>query len=379
LYAFIARRGKAPQLIDLGPRPAVQTPVQRWLTLVVDRNADAKERTSAGQRVRELIWDPISKHWPQLRVLIVPSALVARVPFAALPAPDERYLVETGYAFHLLDHERDVTSPAKSKNPSARMPTLSLIGAPDFTGGSETTGTRGVCSGLRGATFAPLPQTAREIDELLKVWTQRPAAVAPIVLTGAEANEARARAAMPRSSIVHFATHGMYLGKQCEDAAPDSRGLKTVDTVAPATPDDAQDLSALVLSGANRAAAITEDDGLLTSEEIATIDMSGTDWAVLSACDSGIGKNTGDEGVFGLRRAFRLAGVRTVVMSLWPVDDRASADWMVALYRARLQQHATTIDAVRAADLALIAQRRDAGLDPAPFYWAAFVAAGDWR
>jgi len=66
-------------------------------------------------------------------------------------------------------------------------------------------------------------------------------------------------------------------------------------------------------------------------------------------------------------------------MSLWPVSDRASADWMIALYRARLQQQRSTIDAVRSAELASIAQRRGAGLDPAPYYWAAFVAAGDWR
>jgi CHAT domain-containing protein len=66
-------------------------------------------------------------------------------------------------------------------------------------------------------------------------------------------------------------------------------------------------------------------------------------------------------------------------MSLWPVDDRASADWMAALYHTRLREHAATIEAVRAADLALIAQRRQAGLDPAPYFWAAYVAAGDWR
>jgi CHAT domain-containing protein len=100
---------------------------------------------------------------------------------------------------------------------------------------------------------------------------------------------------------------------------------------------------------------------------------------VLSACDTGIGTNVNGEGVFGLRRAFRMAGARSVVMSLWPVDDGSTADWMIALYRERLQRHASTIDAVRAADLAVIAQRRAAGLDAAPYYWAAFVAAGDWR
>jgi CHAT domain-containing protein len=257
--------------------------------------------------------------------------------------------------------------------------TLSVIGAPDFSVATNVAqaSTRGICASLRGATFSPLPQAVREMDELRALWAQQPGAAAPTVLIGSDATEAHARAALPGSRIVHFATHGIFLGDQCESPVADTRGIRTVDTLKP--PEKVQDLSALVLSGANRPATSTENDGLLTAEEITTLDLSSTDWAVLSACDSGIGKSIDGEGVFGLRRAFRLAGVRSVVMSLWPVDDRASADWMAALYRARLQQHASTIDSVRSADLALIKQRREAGLDPAPFYWAAFVAAGEWR
>jgi len=377
LYAFVAQRGSAPQLLDLGARPAIQEAVQHWLQLVVAREADAAERTRAGQRVRELVWDPISAKFAQQRVLIVTSSLLDRVPFAALPASDARYLVETGYLFHLLEHERDVLAANTPVHTGA--PTLSLIGAPDFGAGAEPSGaTRGACTTLRGAAFTPLPHAAQEIDALRSLWLQRDGASAPTLLAGAQASEARARAALPGSSIVHFATHGMYLGKECGAALADGRSIKTIDT-APAPDDEAPDLSALVLSGADRAAGDTADDGLLTSEEIAALDLSHTEWAVLSACDSGIGKSVSNEGVFGLRRAFRLAGARSVLMSLWPVDDRASADWMLALYRARWQDHASTSEAVRSADLALIAQRRAAGLDAAPYFWAAFVAAGDWR
>ncbi len=374
LYAFAAARGAAPQLIDLGPRPATSEAAQSWLALATDRHSDAAARTEAGIRLRELIWDPIAAHWPQRRVLIVPSAILNRVPFAALPAKGGRYLVEAGYAFHMLDHERDVLA-ISTQTPTA---TLTLIGAPDFEQNARVaeTGARGVCAGLRGATFSPLPQALREIDELRNLWGQQAGSAVPVVLTGADANEARARASLHGSRIVHFATHGLYLGDACTAGTADSRGLKSVDARSAR---DMPDISALVLSGANGPATNSENDGLLTAEEIAALDLTGTDWAVLSACDTGIGKNVRGEGVFGLRRAFRLAGAHSVVMSLWPVSDAATADWMMALYRARLRQHATTIDAVRAADLALIKQQRDAGLDPAPFYWAAFVAAGDWR
>ena len=374
LYAFVGVRGTQPKLLDLGPRSAIHDATTKWMSLLSDRNADLVARDAAGAKLREMIWDPVAKHWQQQHVLIVASPTLDRVPFAALPAKDGKFLVEAGYAFHLLDHERD----ALAITTATQADTLSLIGAPDF--GVDTrladTGTRGVCAGLRGATFSPLPQAAREIDELASLWKQQAGATAPTVLTGDYASEAHARAMLHGSRIIHFATHAVYLGDQCT-TADDTRGIKTVNTTS--APQAVQDLSALVLTGANRPAASTENDGLLTSEEVATLDLTGTDWAVLSACDTGVGKDIPGEGVFGLRRAFRLAGVHSVIMSLWPVSDASSADWMVALYRARLQQHASTIDSVRAADLALIQQRRKAGLDPAPYYWAAFVAAGDWR
>lgn len=372
LYAFVAHRGAMPRLLDLGPRPAIESALKDWIALVVDRNADANQRDAAGRRVRELVWDPVAIRFPQKRVFVVPSAQLERTPLAALPAADGRFLAETGYGFHVLDHERDLLLV-----PSAHdRPTLALIGAPDFATHGNDTGTRSVCAGLRGAAFTALPLAAHEIDELSSLWSQRRGGATPTVLTGGDASEVRARAAMVKSTIVHFATHGLYLGDECVAAAADARGLKNVDTKpGPAPPD----ISALVLSGANQPAADSENDGLLTAEEIAALDLSGTDWAVLSACDTGLGRNVRGEGVFGLRRAFRQAGAHSVIMSLWPVSDAASAAWMVALYRARLQQHASTIDAVRAADLELIKQRRDAGLDPAPFYWAAFVAAGDWH
>jgi CHAT domain-containing protein len=83
--------------------------------------------------------------------------------------------------------------------------------------------------------------------------------------------------------------------------------------------------------------------------------------------------------VLGLRRAFQIAGARTVIMSLWPVEDRATRSWMRALYEGRLKKRLDTADAVREASLAVLHARRARGQSTHPFYWAAFVAAGDWR
>ena len=136
-----------------------------------------------------------------------------------------------------------------------------------------------------------------------------------------------------------------------------------------------------MLAGANHrsAAGEGEDDGILTAEEIGSLDLSGVEWAVLSACDTGVGEIRAGEGVFGLRRAFQVAGTRTLIMSLWSVDDESTRSWMKALYEGRLKSHLDTAEAVHQATLTVLKQRRDAGLSTNPFYWAAFVAAGDWR
>jgi CHAT domain-containing protein len=135
------------------------------------------------------------------------------------------------------------------------------------------------------------------------------------------------------------------------------------------------------LSGANRrrTAAPDEEDGILTAEEIAALDLRGLDWAVLSGCDTGVGEVRAGEGVFGLRRAFQIAGARTVIMSLWPVEDEDTRRWMTSVYDHRFARGAGTAEAVRTASLDQLRRRRQAGLSTHPFYWAGFIAAGDWR
>ena len=83
--------------------------------------------------------------------------------------------------------------------------------------------------------------------------------------------------------------------------------------------------------------------------------------------------------MFGLRRALQIAGAGTLIMSLWPVDDEASREWMQQLYAARLQKGLGTAESAREASLRVLADLRARGRSTHPFYWAAFVAVGDWR
>jgi CHAT domain-containing protein len=199
-------------------------------------------------------------------------------------------------------------------------------------------------------------------------------------LSGSGATEAKFKQFAPGHRVIHVATHGFFLGDDCGSGEPAAD-----DRVTPAfyevTRESPLLLSGLVLAGANHRhnAAPHEQDGILTAQEVATLDLRGTEWAVLSACDTGLGTTRAGEGVFGLRRAFQLAGARTVILSLWSVEDEATREWMTALYRHRLIDGRSTADSVRDASLQLLGRRRSRGESTHPFYWAGFIAAGDWR
>ncbi len=139
-------------------------------------------------------------------------------------------------------------------------------------------------------------------------------------------------------------------------------------------------LSGLAFAGANRRrlADPGADDGILTAEEIAVLDLSHVQWAVLSGCETGLGRVQDGEGVMGLRRAFELAGAETLIMSLWKVEDASTREWMHELYEQRLHGRSTP-EAIREASLSLLQARLAQGRSTHPFYWGAFVAAGGWR
>jgi len=120
-------------------------------------------------------------------------------------------------------------------------------------------------------------------------------------------------------------------------------------------------------------------DRLVTAQEIAGMDLTGVDWAVISACNGGLGVLRPREGLFGLRRAFQIAGARSTILALWSVDDSATRAWMTELYRARVRDRLSTAEAVREASRRVLRIRRSRGLSTHPGFWAPFVATGDWR
>jgi CHAT domain-containing protein len=237
--------------------------------------------------------------------------------------------------------------------------------------------------------FPPLPASRKEADEIASLWRRHApdssAGGAVLKLTGARAAEEAFKRLAPGRKILHLATHGFFLDERCPSALGTRPGGEPRAGGEPPPPLIGENpllLSGLVLAGANRREApgssADAEDGILTAEEIASLDLSGVEWAVLSACETGLGKVQAGEGVLGLRRAFQVAGAGTLIMSLWRVDDEAAREWMRRLYEGRLSG-LSTAEAIREASLGMLEARRRAGRDTHPASWGAFVAAGDWR
>lgn len=183
----------------------------------------------------------------------------------------------------------------------------------------------------------------------------------------------------PGKELGHLAIHAFVLNSECQAADRDTRGHGRP-TLDPVSMNPLQ-LPGLVFAGANHRDTIPleQDDGILTAEEVVPLDLHGVQWAVLSAGDTGVGEVQSGEGVLGLRRAFQIAGVRTLVMSLWSLSDAATCQWMEALYNARFGDGLGAAMAVHTATKGVLDSRRRNGQPTHPYFWAGFVATGAWE
>jgi CHAT domain-containing protein len=219
-----------------------------------------------------------------------------------------------------------------------------------------------------GHVFERLPNTAEEarvLKTLLKLGDQN-------VLTQARATEAKVKQ-LHGPAILHFATHGFFLNdKEMADFALEGVRLRSDRPLAPLSENPLL-RSGLALAGANQRHSGKNDDGILTALEAAQLDLRGTELVVLSACDTGTGEIQSGEGVYGLRRAFVLAGAQTQIASLWKVSDDATKDLVVNYYERLLKGEG------RSASLREVQKvMSDSSSLWHPYYWAAFVPIGNW-
>ena len=163
-----------------------------------------------------------------------------------------------------------------------------------------------------------------------------------------------------KTNIIHIATHGYYNKKDGFNSFIDYSIYNSQFESSPLL------RSGLLFAGANNSSSATNDnDGIMTSLEISEMDFSKVDLVVLSACETGLGDVLGSEGVFGLQRAFKLAGAKSLIVSLWEVPDKQTAELMLKFYNYYLNGHSKT-EALKKA-------QNDIRTDyPNPYYWAGF-------
>lgn len=394
--AFIASRAEPGQhFVDLGPAVEIDGRIRAWRAALFDdpwQGDDSRLRPS-GVALRRALWDPLARYVAGARrVFVVPDGSIFLVPFAALPGRTAgSYLIEEGFEIHRLVAERDLLRHLP-RPPQTRR--LLAIGGPDFDAGGIRVASavpesapslfdrvratrelftrflRDPCLGQSSLHFFALPEAEKEVADVVSIFGG-----GHTRLSNADATETAFKRLASEHSVIHVATHGFF-DLECRDRSA-SRGLAIPSLEVP---EEQGFVSGLAFAGANRRhdPLDGEDDGLLTVPEIASLDLSGVEWVVLSACETGLGEIATGEGLLGLSRAFRVAGARTLILSLWPVDDHATREWMNELYRARFQRGEPTASSLRSASLAILEKRRRSGASAHPFFWAAFVAMGGW-
>jgi CHAT domain-containing protein len=202
-----------------------------------------------------------------------------------------------------------------------------------------------------------LPGTVLELDAITRLASGHEI----IRLNGSDASSVRLLQELPRSYWAHIATHGFFADPSVPSGQrpdPQDSGFSRDPARISADHINALVLSGIVLAGANlprieKTIVSHDDQGILTAEAIAGLPLQDLELVVLSACETGLGKVAGGEGVFGLQRAFHLAGAHNVIASLWRVDDQATAALMAILYDQLWRQNKPPIEALRNAQLAM--------------------------
>jgi len=354
---------------------------------------DEKDYKRISEEIYSLTWKPIQRKLGQAKIVfIAPDGALNLVSFAGLMDATGKYLIEK-YPIHYLSSARDLLrlrerAPARTgllalgdpdydAPPSARL-SAGPVWAADTLLVSASPIVRNIRSGckeLRGIKVSRLPQTRHEVELISKRWKKERKESEKVYL-GVQASEETFKANALGSRVIHLATHGYFVSPEYTKG-PQQKGFGPSETFVGENP---LLFSGLFLAGSNLhgegADSLGCEDGILTAEEVAGMDLEGTELVVLSACETGLGEVKLGEGVYGLRRAFQMAGVRTVISALWPVSDETTAELMGKLYGIK-RGNIPQLMQKMAVDQ--IGKLRKKGQSDHPYSWGAFIALGDWR
>lgn len=444
LMAILVWRDTEPKMVSLGSVGELRSNIDVWR----ESFGEEPESLAAGVRLRQQVWGPLLEHIGASQTILVSTdGDLGRISLGALPGRE--------LGSYLIEDHRLVLVPVPSQLPELMhvdesVPStreLLAIGDIDYDAASvsvdfqpdkqlasqsnsdpikmyrllgKSPPNREADDQIRGdVEWTSLNGTGPEVNYIHDLFDKhRPSGRRSVVrLEQDAASETAFRKLAPGSRFIHVATHGFFASPKKKSAL--SRDM--VANIANAPGFSPGQLSGLVFAGANRkrepltpnpsprsgVRGDDSDDGILTADEIAYMQLEACELVVLSACETNLGAVAGGEGILGLQRGFLIAGARSVVASQWKVDDDATKTLMQLFYTNLWEKKMSKLDSLREAQLTMLnhynpdnnrldrAQPVEMKLVPkkepkssgstdrskrlSPKYWAAFQLSGDWR
>ncbi|MCI0692958.1 CHAT domain-containing protein [candidate division KSB1 bacterium] len=397
-----AQRPNHLQIIDLGPAQPIDSLIDAYhnkIEIAKNLGKMPKQRDSAEKRLLNIaqqlyrfLFAPIEAMLSDSAIIYcVPEDLLHVLPFEILVDNTGKYLIEN-YQFNYLGSGRDLLR----FNDASSSGKMYVFADPNFddkpsiqiTSNPATDRARPAENVQRskdwqGEEFDPLDSTATEAKTIRSLFQLSDEQLF-LNLKATEEN----LLSLKSPWRLHIATHGFFLKDLATIVSFDS-SLTSFLTSNFEDPRLWQNIakwenpllrSGLALAGANLIGQKQDStqvyDGIATAYEISGMNLQSTDLVVLSACETGLGDVQNGEGVFGLRRAFQLAGAQTVVMSLWKVPDNETKEMMIDFY-TRLKNGEGKSQALRNAELAMMRKQKEKYGSAHPYFWGAFICAGN--
>ncbi len=390
LCAFVIAKSGAVTRVELGElapvadavakwRESIGKPVERGLAVGTSSVADERARSA---ELKKRVFDPIRAAAPNATEFFV--CLDDALHLVSLDAlADGDGVLGDRLAIHVLNSFGEL---ALHRATTAEHPSFFAIGGVDFNAdlraasavagdaANSTIGARDGDRTRRDGKLAPLAQTRAEAENLGELY-RNTFEREPIVLIGKRATKAALEENAPKSSFVHIATHGWFAAETLKstldgELAPAPTAHQSFDSVITGMAPMA--LCGLALAGANNGVdELGHASGILTAEEIAGLDLSKCELAVLSACETNVGIARAGQGIQSLQGALHAAGARTAITSLWKVDDEATRELFEDFYTRVWVGRESKSSALWAAKSALRKKGRPTR------DWAAWVLTGD--
>ena len=425
--AFVIRHGAEVAMIDLGSSEQIDGAIEIWRKPFVEEVHTQEQldaHSKAAVALRKQVWLPVQALLGGMtKVLVSPDGQLGSLPLAALPGEQPgSYLIDR-YTIGNLPVPRLLPRLVKkSKDEVIAKGDLLLLGGVDYehsvdrNADDDAQQSRPKPGLIADQRWRFLEGSLSEVDAIERLYRQLKEVESDGLtkLTRAAATERRLRELAPNYQVLHFATHGYFADPKYQTTREASendffkrdrmtstfsdKAIYSANTYNPGI------LSWLVLAGANGAMQNADaDDGMLTAQEINYLPLRGTKLVTLSACETGLGKVAGGEGLIGLQRAFQIAGAKTVIATSWKVDDKMTQKLMELFYRNYFAKKMGILEALRAAQLAILNDPQVAeGVNSTrgavrdrrrienskstakteradPYYWAPFILSGDWR